>query len=47
MYEQGRILVDTLSGKVVTKESVECSCVTINIMDIRYEQKNPEVQSSQ
>ena len=28
MYEQGQILVDTLGGKVVIKESVECSCIT-------------------
>jgi len=28
MYEQDQILVDTLGGKVVIKESVECSCIT-------------------
>ena len=27
-YEQDRILIDTLGGKVVIKESVECSCIT-------------------
>lgn len=28
MYEQDWILVDTLGGKVMIKESVECSCIT-------------------
>jgi len=28
MYEQAQILVDTLGGKLVIKESVECSCIT-------------------
>jgi len=29
MYEQDGILVDTLHGKVMIKESVECTCITI------------------
>lgn len=28
MYEQDGILVDALGGKVMIKESVECTCIT-------------------